>query len=71
MRNKTLAIAFALGLAPIGAAWSAEGASPAGDIAAGKVVAASCAACHGTSGMSSAAGIPISPASMRPTSKAR
>jgi cytochrome c553 len=58
MRSKTLAIAFALGLAPVGTAWLAEGASPAGDIAAGKVVAASCAACHGTSGISSAAGVP-------------
>jgi cytochrome c553 len=59
MKRKTLAIASALCLASIGEAWSAEGASPAGDIAAGKVVAAAgCAACHGTSGISSAVGIP-------------
>jgi cytochrome c553 len=59
MKRKTLAIASALCLAPIGAALSAEGTSPAGDIAAGKAVAAaSCAACHGTSGISSTAGIP-------------
>ena len=58
MRRKTLVTAFALCLAPVGAAWSAEGASPAGDIAAGKIVAASCAACHGTGGISAAAGVP-------------
>jgi cytochrome c553 len=58
MTRKTLAIAFALGLAPVGTAWSAQEVSPAGDIAAGKVVAASCAACHGTGGISSAAGVP-------------
>jgi cytochrome c553 len=58
MRRKVLAIASALSLAPIAAAWSADGTSPAGNIAAGKVVAASCAACHGAAGISSAAGIP-------------
>jgi cytochrome c553 len=58
MRRKTLVTAFALCLAPIGAAWSAEEAPPAGNIAAGKVVAASCAACHGTGGISAAAGVP-------------
>jgi cytochrome c553 len=58
MRRKTLAIASVLCLAPIGAAWSAEGTSPAGDIAAGKVIAAGCTGCHGTGGTSSAAGIP-------------
>ena len=58
MTRKTLAIAFALGLAPVGAAWSADGAPPAGDIAAGKVVAASCAACHGIDGISPVAGVP-------------
>lgn len=58
MKRKTLVTAFALCLAPIGAAWSAEEA-PTGNIAAGKVVAAAgCAACHGTNGISPAAGAP-------------
>ncbi len=58
MTRKTWVTAIALCLAPVGAAWSAEGASPAGDVAAGKIVAASCAACHGTGGISPAAGVP-------------
>jgi cytochrome c553 len=58
MRRETLVTAFALCLAPIGAGWSAEEAPPAGDVAAGKVVAASCAVCHGTSGISSQPGVP-------------
>jgi cytochrome c553 len=58
MRRKPLVIAFALCLAPIGAAWSAEGEPAAGDAVAGKAVAASCAACHGANGISAEAGIP-------------
>ncbi len=59
MKRTTLLTGFALCLAPIGVAWSAEEAPTAGDIAAGKVVAAaSCAACHGTSGISPQAGVP-------------
>ena len=58
MKGKPLVIACALWLAPIGAAWSAEGEPPAGDAAAGKAVAASCAACHGANGISAEAGIP-------------
>jgi cytochrome c553 len=58
MRRATLAAAFALCLAPIGAASWAEDAPPAGDIVAGKAIAAGCAACHGSNGISPQAGIP-------------
>jgi cytochrome c553 len=58
MRPRTLVAAFALCLAPIGAAWPAEEAPPAGDRAAGKVVAARCDACHGPGGISPQAGVP-------------
>jgi cytochrome c553 len=58
MKRRTLVTAFALCLAPIGATWSAEEALT-GNIAAGKVVAAAgCAACHGTNGISTQAGVP-------------
>ena len=50
--------ALALCLAPISAASWAEEIQPAGDIVAGKAVAASCAACHGSDGISPQAGVP-------------
>ncbi len=58
MRRKTLAIAFALSLVPIGAAWSEESVLPVGDVTAGRAVAATCAACHGIDGISRQAGVP-------------
>jgi cytochrome c553 len=58
MRRKTLVIALALGLAPLGAIWSQEVAPPVGDAVAGKAVAATCAACHGIDGISLQAGVP-------------
>lgn len=58
MKRKILVTAFTLWLASIGAAWSAEGEPPTGDAVTGKAVAANCAACHGTNGISTEAGIP-------------
>jgi cytochrome c553 len=58
MRRKTLVFASALCLIPIIAAWAVEQALPAGDITAGKAIAAKCAACHGTQGISSRPGVP-------------
>jgi cytochrome c553 len=58
MRRKTLVIALAVGLAPLGAIWSEEVAPPVGDAVAGKAVAAACAACHGSAGISPQAGVP-------------
>ncbi|MCR4283371.1 MAG: c-type cytochrome [Bauldia sp.] len=57
MRRKTLVTAIAFCLVAVATAWSEE-APPAGDIAAGKAVAASCAACHGSNGVSPQAGVP-------------
>jgi cytochrome c553 len=58
MRRKTLVIAFVLWLIPIIAARAVEQALPAGDITAGKVIAAKCATCHGAQGISSRPGVP-------------
>jgi cytochrome c553 len=58
MRRKTLVIAFTLWLSPIAAVWAVEQAPPAGDAAAGKALAANCAACHGLQGISVKPGVP-------------
>jgi cytochrome c553 len=58
LRRAALVAALALCLAPISAASRAEDAPPAGDIVAGKTIAASCAACHGGNGISPQAGVP-------------
>ncbi len=59
MRPATLVAALALCLAPIGAVSRAEEAPTAGDIVAGKAIAASCAACHGSNGISPKDGVPF------------
>jgi cytochrome c553 len=58
MKRETLAVGFALSLVLIGAAWSEENALPVGDVTAGKIVAATCAACHGIDGISRQAAVP-------------
>jgi cytochrome c553 len=58
MRRKALVTAFALCLVPIAAAWAAEPAPSAGDPAAGKMLAANCASCHGLQGISVKPGVP-------------
>jgi len=55
MRRRTFVIAFALCLAPI-CKISAE--EPTVDMAAGRSIAAGCAACHGSGGVSPQAGLP-------------
>lgn len=58
MKRKILLMALALCLPPSGAAWAADKALPAGNIAAGKVIAAGCVDCHGADGISPQAGVP-------------
>jgi cytochrome c553 len=58
MKHKTLVVGFTLGLGLIGAALSEETALPVGDVAAGKVLTAACAACHGIDGISRQAAVP-------------
>src|SRR5262249_17800443 len=55
MRRRIFVIAFALCLAPISTISAAE---TAAHIAAGRSIAAGCAACHGSGGMSPQAGLP-------------
>ena len=58
IKRQILVIAFALSLGLVGEARSAENVLPAGDVTAGKVVAATCAACHGIDGIGRQAGVP-------------
>lgn len=58
MRHRTLLIGLALWLVPIIAARAVEQMLPAGDITAGKAIAAKCATCHGIQGISSRPGVP-------------
>jgi cytochrome c553 len=58
MRQQILAIALALGVVLIAAAWSQEKAPQTGNTEAGRTVAVSCAVCHGMNGISSHPGTP-------------
>lgn len=58
MRYKTLMTAMALCLMPAAVTWAAQQAPSSGHIAAGKAIAKTCAACHGTTAASEKAGVP-------------
>ena len=58
MRRQVLLTAIALSLVPIAVVWAIDAAPMAGDATAGKVLAAACASCHGSEGVSAKTGVP-------------